>query len=62
MNGQAGKGDARRPRQISIEEERLRWKYACGGMTFAQFEKRYKQLVKEGKITRSGRKIGETYI
>jgi len=33
-----------------------------GGMTFVQFEKRYKQLVKEGKITRSGRKIGETHI
>jgi len=44
--------------QIGKEEQRLRDKYAAGLMSFAQYEKRYKQLLKAGKITRAGRKIG----
>lgn len=54
-----GKGDKRRPRSISREEEDLRYKYAYGDMTFEQFERRYRELVKEGKIVRSGRVCGE---
>ena len=56
-----GKGDKRRPRSISREEEDLRYKYAYGDMTFEQFERRYRELVKEGKIVRSGRVCGEQH-
>lgn len=54
-----GKGDKRRPRSISREEEELRYAYAYSKMTFKEFERRYKQLVKEGKIVRDGRVFGE---
>lgn len=40
------------PRNISREEETIRWALAFGEITFAQFEKKYKQLQKEGKIWR----------
>jgi len=53
----AGKGDQRRPSQIGREEEDLRWALASGHITFCQFEKRYNQLLKEGKIIRSGRTL-----
>lgn len=52
-----GKGSTRRPTQISREEEDLRWAYFQGAISFEEFERRHKQLVTEGKITRSGRKI-----
>lgn len=54
-----GKGDKRRPRSIGPEEERLRYALAFGKITFTQFERRYKQLLREGKIVRDGRVIGE---
>jgi len=49
--------ERQKPYQITQEEQNLRWKYANGGMTFEQFEVRYKQLMREGKIRRSGRVI-----
>lgn len=48
----AGKGDTRRPTAISPEEERIRWKLAYGKITFAEFERRYEELVKQGKTRR----------
>jgi len=47
-----GKGSTRRPTLISPEEERLRWKLAYGKITFKEYERRYKQLVKQGKTKR----------
>ena len=46
-----------KPYTTTREEQNLRWKYANGGMTFAQYEKKYKQLLKAGKIKRSGRVV-----
>jgi len=47
-----GKGDKRRPRQVSRQEEELRWAYAMGKMTFQEFEKKYKALHEKGLIYR----------
>ena len=52
-----GKGSARRPSAITREEEELRWKLANGHITFEQFEQRYKELLKAGKIQRNGRVV-----
>jgi hypothetical protein len=49
-----GKGDTRRPRQISRHEEDLRWALALGKISFKTFEERYKALHREGLIHRSG--------
>jgi len=53
------KGDWPRKNQTTREERNLRWKYANGGMTFKQFEAKYKKLLKAGKIVRSGRVCDE---
>lgn len=42
---------------MSREEEELRWKLASGHITFAEFEQRYKELLKAGKIKRDGRVV-----
>lgn len=55
MSNFTGKGDKPRPRQITREEEELRWKYAFGGMTFDEYEAKYKKLKAKGLIKRSGR-------
>jgi hypothetical protein len=52
-----GKGDRRRPRQTTREEQNLRDKYAYGNMTFAKYETKYKTLMKQGLIKRNGRMI-----
>ena len=52
-----GKGSRYRPFSTSREERELREKYADGRITFKQFEKEYKNLHREGKITRSGRVV-----
>jgi len=52
-----GKGSTRRPSSITREEENLRWKLAFGHITFEQFERKYKELLKAGKIKRNGRVI-----
>lgn len=51
-NNQAGKGDKRRPPNISREEYDLRWALASGHITFGRFEERYRKLMKQGKIYR----------
>lgn len=52
-----GKGSKRRLSATTREEEELRWKFACGRITFRQFEKKYKELKKQGLIQRNGRVI-----
>ena len=52
-----GKGSARRPSSTTREEEQLRWKLAEGRITFDEFERRYKELLRAGKIKRNGRVI-----
>jgi uncharacterized membrane protein len=49
------KGDKRRPRSISREEEELRWEYAKGELTRAEFRVCLEGLKQQGKITRDGR-------
>lgn len=57
MSDFLGKGSNRRPKQITKEEEILRWAYAFGKMNFDEFERRYNKLLKQGKICRNGRII-----
>jgi len=52
-----GKGDTRRPRQISDDEWTLRWEYGQGNMTLEAFNVRFEELKKQGKIVRDGRKV-----
>jgi hypothetical protein len=64
MSGQwsHGKGDIQRPSSIGREELRLREALAHSLITFEQFEQKYQVLLREGKITRDGRKLcGMTY-
>jgi len=56
---QIGKGSARRPNCTTPEEERLRWALYYKKITFEEFERRYKELLKAGKIKRNGRIINE---
>jgi len=48
-----------KPYTTTREEQELRWKYADGLITFDEFERRYKKLLKAGKIKRNGRIINE---
>ncbi len=57
MSDFPGKTDKRRPRQITKEEENLRWLLADGIISFKEFERRYKILKASGKIKRSGRGV-----
>jgi len=50
-----GKGSQPRPKQITREEEDLRWDAAEGKITEATFKRRYNVLLKKGLIRRSGR-------
>lgn len=40
------------PLATSQEEESLRWQLATGEITFTEYEKRYKELERQGKIYR----------
>lgn len=51
------KGDWYRPHSTTREEQNLRYKYATTKMTFNQFKREYKKLMKQGLIKRSGRII-----
>lgn len=53
-----GKGDGYRPYSTSREERDLRDALAWHKITFKEFERRYKKLLEEGKITRNGRIVG----
>lgn len=52
------KGSGRRPRQISREEEELRWDFLDGRVDRDEFERRFLGLKDAGKIIRGGRVIG----
>lgn len=54
------KGSGRRLCQTGCDEEELRYRLATGKITFKQFEIRYKKLLREGKVTRSGKRINES--
>lgn len=47
-----GKGSQRRPTAITPHEEELRWQLAAGEITSKEYEKRYKELKRQGKIYR----------
>ncbi|MFX1452434.1 MAG: hypothetical protein ACFFCM_16460 [Promethearchaeota archaeon] len=52
-----GKGSRKRPSAITREEEDLRYALYYKKITFEQFERKYKELMKAGKIKRNGRVI-----
>jgi len=52
-----GKGSRRRNRQVSKEEEELRYDLAYGKIHLVEYMLRLRKLKKKGKITRSGRII-----
>ena len=49
------KGDWKRPRSITQEEEELRNDYAFGRISLYTFTRRYGKLKRRGLIRRSGR-------
>ena len=49
--------ERQKPYQTTKEEQDLRWKYVDGLITFDEYERRYKELKKQGKIIRSGKVI-----
>ena len=44
VNGEAGKGDGRRPCMVSREIENLRWALKEGRITFKQYERKMKKI------------------
>jgi hypothetical protein len=48
-----------KPWAITQEELNLRFDYAEGRITSAQFKQRYKKLKKQGKVIRNGKKVKE---
>ncbi len=52
-----GKGSKPRPYSTTPEERALRNKYATTKMTFNQFGKAYRKLIKQGLIKRNGRAL-----
>lgn len=50
-----GKGDRYRAHTTTREEQDLRDKYAYGDMTFKQYERAYRKLMRQGLIKRNGR-------
>jgi len=48
-----------KPYSTTQEEQDLRWKYSLGKMSFKEYEKQYRKLLKAGKIRRSGRTVKE---
>lgn len=51
------KGSRRRVRQISREEEDLRWALHTRVISHTTFRRRYNKLKKQGKIIRSGKVV-----
>lgn len=52
-----GKGSKRRPCCTTKEEQNLRDRYAKRKITFLQYERVYKKLLKRGLIRRNGRTL-----
>jgi len=57
MSDFIGKTDKYRPYSTTREERDLRDALAYGKITFAQFEIKYKKLLKQEKIKRNGRVV-----
>lgn len=57
MSDFPGKTSKRRPLQTSREENNLRWALYQGRIKFTEFERKYKELLKQGKIVRNGKVI-----
>jgi len=51
--------EKQKPWAITQEELNLRFDYAEGRITLSEFERRYKKLVKQGKIVRNGKAMKE---
>jgi len=49
------KGSWRRPRQITQEEESLRWMLIDGQISLATYKRRFAKLKRQGLIQRNGR-------
>ena len=49
--------EKQKPYSITREELNLRFDYMKGGITLEEFERRYKKLMKQGKIKRDGRTV-----
>ena len=49
--------EKQKPWAITQEELNLRFDYAEGKITLKEFNRRYKKLLKQGKIVRDGRVI-----
>lgn len=49
-----GKGSKTRPKQITREEEDLRWAYAQGRISYNQFFQKHTKFKRAGLIKRSG--------
>lgn len=52
-----GKGDKRRACCTTRQEEELRWQLATGVITFVQYERACRKLLKQGLIKRNGKVI-----
>ena len=48
-----------KPYQTTQEEQSLRWSYGMGEITLEEFDIQYAELLKQGKIVRSGKVITE---
>jgi hypothetical protein len=49
--------ERQKPWAITREELDLRWEYGEGNITLAEFNRRFKKLIRQGKIIRSGKAI-----
>ena len=49
--------EKQKPWAITQEELNLRFDYAEGKITLKEFDKRYKKLLRQGKIVRDGKAI-----
>ena len=49
--------ERQKPYQTTQEERNLRWRYGQGEITREEFDEQYAELLKQGKIVRSGKVI-----
>lgn len=49
--------ERQKPYQTTQEEQDLRWEYGNTDMSLEEFNRRFKELEKQGKIIRSGRVV-----
>jgi hypothetical protein len=49
--------ERQKPWAITREELDLRWEYGEGKITLTEFNRRFKKLIRQGKIIRSGKAI-----